>query len=72
MSLFVKTLKYKGYTADVYWDEDVYFFYGQLNDIRDLVTFEAKGVFRTAFEFRRAVNRYITLCEKKGKEPDNP
>lgn len=65
-------LEYKGYYGSANYSEEDEVFWGKLEFIRDLVTFEsdtAKGL-RPAFE--EAVDDYLQTCEAAGREPDVP
>ena len=65
-------LKYKGYFGSIEYSESDKVYHGQLEFIRDLVTYEsvdAKGM-KSAFEM--AVDNYLELCEAEGLEPNTP
>lgn len=65
-------LEYKGYYGSANYSEEDEVFWGKLEFIRDLVTYEsdtAKGL-RPAFE--EAVDDYLQTCEAEGREPDVP
>ncbi len=64
------SLEHKGYSGIVaYSDEDEVFF-GRINGIRDVVTFEADSVLKLKKAFREAVEDYIETCTQLGKNPD--
>jgi predicted HicB family RNase H-like nuclease len=65
-------LEHKGYYGSIEYSEEDAIFHGKLQFIRDLVTYEgadAKGL-RRAFE--EAIEDYLALCEREGREPDMP
>jgi len=65
-------LEYKGYFSIVHYSPESEIFFGKLEAIVDLVTYEgetAKGV-KAAFE--EAVDSYLETCEQVGKRPDKP
>jgi len=64
------TLNHKGYFAVVNYSSQDEVFFGKIELINDLVTFEsdsAKGL-KTAFE--EAVEDYLEMCIEVGKEPN--
>lgn len=44
-------------------------FYGKIEGINDLVTFEGNSVRQLKKAFTEAVDEYIALCKEAGKEP---
>ena len=66
------TMTYKGYFGSVHYNDDDKIFYGKLEFIRALVSYEGTDVvsLRTAFE--EAVDDYLELCEEAGKKPETP
>jgi predicted HicB family RNase H-like nuclease len=65
-------LKHKGYYSEPkYSDEDEVFF-GTVEGINDLVTFEAANAHELKEEFINAVDDYLATCEELGKEPEKP
>jgi predicted HicB family RNase H-like nuclease len=65
-------MNYKGYTARVERDDEDGIFFGLLAGIRDSVTFHADNVSDLPAAFHEAVDDYIELCAKIGKEPQTP
>src|SRR5690606_34532750 len=63
-------LEYKGYSGTVEFSATDEVFYGKLNGIRDVVTFEADSVSKLKKAFKEAVDDYIQTCQKTGKNPD--
>jgi predicted HicB family RNase H-like nuclease len=63
-------LEYKGYSGTVEFSATDEVFYGKLNGIRDVVTFEADSVSKLKKAFKEAVDDYIETCQKTGKNPD--
>jgi predicted HicB family RNase H-like nuclease len=65
-------MTYKGYFGSVHYNDDDKVFYGKLEFIRALVSYEGTDVvsLRTAFE--EAVDDYLDLCEETGKKPEKP
>jgi len=66
------TLHYKGYIGNIKFIEDKEIFYGKLEFINDLITFEGTSVKELKKDFHRAVDEYIDDCRELGKEPEKP
>lgn len=65
-------MKYKGYFGSIeYSDEDGVFF-GEIEFIRALVTFEGKSVESLREAFKEAVDDYLDMCEQNGMTPEKP
>ena len=65
-------MAYKGYYGSVHYSDEDQIFYGKIEFIRSLVSYEGTDVrsLRTAFE--EAVDDYLKLCEDECKEPETP
>ena len=63
-------LSYKGFIGCVHFSGDDKVFYGKIEGIDDLVTFEAKDVNSLIKAFREEVNDYLLLCRELGKKPE--
>jgi predicted HicB family RNase H-like nuclease len=62
------SLEYKGYSGTVAYSDSDEAFFGKINGIRDVVTFEADSVVKLKKAFREAVDDYIETCAKLGKK----
>lgn len=62
-------LTYKDFTGSVHFSAADKVFHGKLEGIEDLVTFEGQSVAELTTAFHEAVEDYIELCKKVGKEP---
>ena len=62
--------EYKGYIGTVEMSPEDEVFYGTIQGISDLVTFEADNFTELKEEFKTAVDDYIQFCEDCGKEPE--
>ncbi|MCK5820620.1 MAG: type II toxin-antitoxin system HicB family antitoxin [Bacteroidales bacterium] len=60
-------MKYKNYLATVHFSAEDEVFYGKLEGIDDLVSFEGSDVQELKDAFGEAVEDYIELCEFNGK-----
>jgi hypothetical protein len=56
-------LEHKGYSGSVEFSADDDVFFGKINRIRDVVTFEADSVVKLKKAFKDAVEDYIDLCK---------
>ncbi|MCK9363975.1 MAG: type II toxin-antitoxin system HicB family antitoxin [Syntrophales bacterium] len=66
------TMEYKGYFGSVHYNDDDKAFYGKLEFIRALISYEGTDVvsLRTAFE--EAVEDYLEFCRETDKQPEKP
>jgi predicted HicB family RNase H-like nuclease len=65
-------LRYKGYMGSVRFIEDKEFFYGKLEFINDLITFQGTSVKELKEDFQKAVDEYIEDCKELGKGQEKP
>lgn len=65
-------LEYKGYRAQVEFDDSIRAFVGHVIDTRDQITFQATTVDELEAEFHRSVDDYLEWCKSDGVEPDKP
>lgn len=65
-----KNLEHKGYTAKIEYSYEDEVFFGTINGIVDLVTFEGTSVEELKKAFVEAVDDYLDICSRYGKEPD--
>ena len=65
-------LRHKGYFGSVNYNSDDRIFYGKIEFIRALVSFEGKDADSLEAAFIEAVDYYLATCEKSGREPEVP
>jgi predicted HicB family RNase H-like nuclease len=65
-------LHYKGYYGSVHYSDEGRTFFGRLEFIRDLVSFEGTDVGGLRRAFEEAVDDYLELCADEGREPEKP
>jgi predicted HicB family RNase H-like nuclease len=65
-------MKYKGYTGSVEYDPDDRLFYGRVNGITDIVSFQGDSVEALEADFRAGVDDYLAFCKERGVEPQRP
>jgi predicted HicB family RNase H-like nuclease len=61
-------LIYKDYIGSVHFNADDEIFFGKIEGIEDLITFEGNSVLEVKGAFEEAVNDYIELCKESGKK----
>jgi predicted HicB family RNase H-like nuclease len=62
-------LEYDGFLGSVHFSAADETFYGKLEGVNDLVTFEGATVAALKRSFIEAVKDYKVICAEKGKEP---
>jgi predicted HicB family RNase H-like nuclease len=65
-------MTYKGYFGSVHYNDEDKVFYGKLEFIRALVSYEGTDVASLHMAFEEAVDDYLELCEETGKTPEKP
>jgi len=65
-------IEYKGYIGKVELDEEAGFLYGEVINIRDVITFEGKSVDEIQKAFHESVDDYLEFCAKRGESPEKP
>ncbi len=60
-------LKYKDFIGSVHFSAEDEVFFGKIEGISDLVTFEGSTVSKLKKSFKEAVEDYIELCQDVGK-----
>ena len=63
-------IEYKGYVGSVEFSQDDELFYGKVQGIRSLVSYEGSNATELMEDFHAAVDDYLELCESNGKEPE--
>ena len=65
-------LQYNGYQARIQFDADEKTFYGVVNDLQDIVTFEGQSVDELTTAFCDSVDEYLRFCNQRGEQPEKP
>jgi predicted HicB family RNase H-like nuclease len=60
-------LTYKEYMGSVHFNSEDEIFYGKVEGIEDLITFEGKSVDDLKKAFEESIDDYIELCNRKDK-----
>jgi predicted HicB family RNase H-like nuclease len=62
----VNTLTYKDYIGSVSFAAEDEIFYGKIEHINDLITFESDNAHGLKRAFEEAVDEYVAFCAAKG------
>lgn len=65
-------LSHKGYSGTVKFDAEEEVFHGEVNGLRDVVTFQGRSVREIKRAFRESIDDYLELCQETGRSPDKP
>lgn len=63
------TIEYKGYIGSIEYSSEDKCFFGKLEMIDDLVTFEADNAKELEANFKNAVDEYLQTCKALHREP---
>ena len=63
------TIEYNGYIGSIEYSPEDKCFFGKLEMIDDLVTFEAVSAIELEENFHNAVDEYIQTCKELSREP---
>lgn len=63
-------MEYKGYYGSVHYSDEDKCFFGKIEHIRDLVSYEGYDVNSLRKSFEGGVNDYLATCKAKHKTPD--
>ena len=64
------TIEYKGYVGSVEYSESDGVFFGKVQGIRSLISYEGSTAKELMDDFHGAVDDYIALCEEEGTAPE--
>lgn len=65
-------MEYKGYIGKVEIDDDAGILYGEVINVRDVITFEGESVDEVQKAFRDSVDDYLDFCAKRKESPEKP
>ncbi len=65
-------MEYKGYIGKIEVDEEAGILYGEIINIRDVITFEGQSVEEAQRAFRESVDDYLAFCAERGESPEKP
>lgn len=59
------TMNYKGYVGSIEFSEADRIFYGKVQGIRSLISYEGSNAKELEDEFHGAVDDYLSICEEE-------
>jgi predicted HicB family RNase H-like nuclease len=65
-------IRYKGYYGSVHYDPDEPIFYGKVEFIKALISYEAIDAVGIKRAFEEAVDDYLEMCRQESIEPEQP
>ena len=65
-------MEYKGYQAQVQFDDQANIFYGEVANTRDVITFQGQTVDELRQAFHESVDDYLDFCAERGEAPETP
>ncbi len=65
-------MEYRGYFGSAHYSDDDEVFFGKLEYIRALISYEGTDVSSLQKAFKEAVDDYLAFCKETGKEPEKP
>lgn len=63
-------MEYKGYVGSVEFSEKDGMFFGKVQGIRSLISYEGADAKSLVGDFHEAVDDYLELCENEGSKPE--
>ena len=64
------TMEYKGYVGSVEFSENDGVFFGKVQGVRSLISYEGTNAAELVADFHGAVDDYLALCEREGDAPE--
>lgn len=64
------TIEYRGYIGNIEFSEEDEVFYGKVQGIRSLISYEGENAKDLINDFHTAVDDYLELCASRGTEPE--
>jgi len=65
-------MEYKGYIGKVTIDDKAGILYGEVINVRDVITFEGTTVAEIQQAFQESVDDYLDFCAQRGESPEKP
>ena len=65
-------IEYKGYIGSVEFSENDGIFFGKVQGIRSLISYEGTNATELINDFHGAIDDYLSLCEEEGSSPEIP
>ena len=68
----MRRISHNGYEANVAYDEDDGLFHGEVANIRDVITFQAKTEADLEAALAASLDDYLAFCELRDETPATP
>ncbi len=65
-------MSYKGYIGQVEFDDEAGVLYGEVLNLRDVITCQGESVEALRQAMRDSVEDYLAFCAERGEEPERP
>ncbi len=65
-------MEYKGYIGKVEIDDEAGILYGEVINVRDVITFEGTSVDEVQQAFQDSVDDYLDFCAQRNESPEKP
>ncbi len=65
-------IEYKGYVGSIEFSEKDCIFYGKVQGIRSLISYEGSNAQELLLDFHNAVDDYLALCNSENISPEIP
>lgn len=65
-----RVLKYKGYIGSIEFSSEDSLFYGKVQGVRTLISYEGDSETALVSDFQGAVDDYLAACKAQGIEPE--
>lgn len=65
-------MEYKGYLAQVAFDDEAGLFHGEVINTRDVITFQGRSVDELRQALTDSIEEYLAFCAERGEEPNPP
>lgn len=65
-------MEYKGYIGKIEIDDEAGLLYGEVINVRDVITFEGVSVEEIQKAFRESVDDYLDFCIQRNESPEKP
>ncbi len=63
-------MEYKGYIGSVEFSEEDGVFYGKVQGIRSLISYEGTNALELVSDFHESVDDYLAACKEEGTAPE--
>ena len=64
------TIEYKGYIGSVEFSEEDGVFFGKVQGIKSLISYEGTNAVELVEDFHGAVDEYLAMCKEENVEPE--